>query len=218
MPTIDPAKSHLVEAARYALLRRLVPSISHNLTGALQPVNMMAAILEKRIKAPSPDLALLAKSSASLTTLSDEAIGSCLDLMTWLTPKHSQQISIHAGINDAIGVMKTELSFRDISMANEAIGVSEEMPQHIFRSVFLASLIALTDAAPSPGRVVITARVTGDEIVLTINLTAVEGANTQGQFQAYREIGWDDVQLLAEAEGVSCEHKPNQVAIRYRVV
>jgi len=43
-----------VEAARYALLRRLVPSISHDLTGALQPVNMMAAILEKRIKTPSP--------------------------------------------------------------------------------------------------------------------------------------------------------------------
>lgn len=96
--------------------------------------------------------------------------------------------------------------------------VNTKMSQNIFRSVFLASIIALTDAAQSPGSALITARATGDEILLTIKFTAVEGANTQGQFQAYRELGWNDVQLLAEAEGVNCERKPNQVAIRYRVI
>jgi len=218
MPTIDPAQHHFLEAARYALLRRLVPAISHNMAGVLQPVSMMAAILDKRFKVASPDLALLAKNSASLNTLSHEAIGSCLDLMEWLAPKEQPQISIHAGIEDAIGLIKTELSFRGIGIVNETAAVNTTMPQNIFRNVFLASIITLTDAAQSPGSVLISGRAVGDEILLTIKFTAVKGANTQGQFQAYRELGWDDVQLLAEADGVNCERKPNQVAIRYRVI
>ena len=48
------------EAPRYALLRRLVPAIRHQMAGSFQPVTMMAAIVEKRLLAASPDLPALA--------------------------------------------------------------------------------------------------------------------------------------------------------------
>jgi len=80
-------KERLAEAARYALMRRLLPAIRHNLAGTLQPIGMMSAMLERRIKAAAPDMALLAKNTQALTTLSREAAATSLNLMTWLAPR-----------------------------------------------------------------------------------------------------------------------------------
>lgn len=71
-------KEKLAESARYALLRRLAPVLRHYVAGSLQPLSMMAILLEKRLQIPSPDLAALARNSSQLNTAARDASSACM--------------------------------------------------------------------------------------------------------------------------------------------
>ena len=147
----------LAEAARYALMRRLLPAIRHNLAGSLQPIGMMSGMLERRIKSATPDMAQLGKSTQALTTLSREAVATSLNLMAWLGPKDNDPVAVNSAVQESLGLMSTELSFRGFSIANQTAEVSAALPKGILRSVFTASLIALTDSVKDAASVVVSA-------------------------------------------------------------
>ena len=207
----------LVEAARYALMRRLLPSIRHNIAGSLQPVGMMAAMLERRMQAAAPDLVQLGKSSQALNTLSREAVATSLNLMNWLAPKDNDLVAVNAAIEESLALVTTDLSFRGFSVVNQTSGMQTSLPRGIFRSVFIASLIALTDRAKGAANVVISGGSAGGQTRLKILLepggrSEVAGMGTHAQ--AYRSIGWEDVQALASAEGVALSHEAHCVQVR----
>ena len=59
----------LAEAARYALLRRLAPTIRHHLVGEFQPIGMIATMLDRRLQSDAPNLTHLRDNSAALDKL-----------------------------------------------------------------------------------------------------------------------------------------------------
>ena len=189
-------------------------SVLKAMAGALQPIGMTAAIMEKRLHSASPDLEALIKSCGNVKTLSREASSTFVDLMTWLAPKGLQRMAVNAGIEDTVGMVSTELAFRGFALINQTAGISEEMPQNILRSVYLAGLIALTDAAQSAGQVTLKAQLAGDEILLEMQFTAVGHESVQDGVQAYRKLEWHDVHFLAQADGVGFEQTSTTVAIR----
>lgn len=206
-----------VEAARYALLRRLAPALRHNMAGALQPVSMIAAMLEKRLSAPVPDLAAMAKNTSAISTLSREAAAACMDLMTWLAPKENALVAVGTGVTDAVSLLVTELSFRGFSVRNELGDMPGLVLCSALRSVFMAGLVALTDAATAPADVVLTAHIDGDDMVLAISLIATTGeVMSLGNSPAYRNLRWPDVQALADAESVGLVWSASRVELRFR--
>lgn len=211
-------KERFAEAARYALMRRLLPAIRHNLAGTLQPIGMMSAMLERRIKAATPDMAQLAKNTQALTTLSREAAATSLNLMTWLAPRDNELIAVNSAVEESIGLMATELSFRGFSLDNQATEAVAKLPKGMLRSVFTASLIALTDTVEQPAGVVVS--VEGDAGDTRLRITIVAAAPSElaalgNRMPTYRCLQWDDVQALADAEGVHVEHAPDFVQLRY---
>ena len=122
--SLDLTKERFAEAARYALLRRLAPALRHNMAGSLQPIAMMAALLEKRLLKAGPDLPALAKNSGALGTLSREASVSCMNLMSWMAPKSNDPIALDAGLAEAVGLVTTELSFRGFNLVSETEDVA----------------------------------------------------------------------------------------------
>lgn len=219
MPRTTPfLNERLAEAARYALMRRLLPAIRHNIAGSLQPVGMLAAMLERRMKAVAPDLVQLGKSSQSLNTLSREAAATSLNLMTWLVPRDNDLVDVRSAVEESLGLMTTELSFRGFSVANETADVQMELPRGMLRSVFTASLIALTDRVEGAANVVVTAGMTDSQMHLKIALEAGVSPEllVQGErIQTYRSLGWDDVQARAEAAGVSLSHDDHCAQLFY---
>ena len=208
----------LLEAARYALMRRLLPAIRHNIAGSLQPVGMMAAMLERRMQAAAPDLVQLGKSSQSLNTLSREAVATSLNLMNWLAPKDNDPVAVNGAIDESLALVATDLSFRGFSVVNQTSDMQTSLPRGIFRSVFIASLLALTDRADGAANVVISGESTGSQTRLKILLEPGGRAEVAGMgthAQADRSIGWDDVQALANAEGVALSHEARCVQLRY---
>lgn len=201
-------KERLAEAARYALMRRLLPAIRHNLAGTLQPIGMMSVMLERRLKGAAPDMVQLAKNSQALSTLSREAAATSLNLMTWLAPKDNELIAVNSAVEESLSLMATELSFRGFSLDNQTTEAVAKLPKGMLRSVFTASLIALTDTFEPPASVVISAQGEGGDARLRITLTAVapsDHLNGNNQMPTYRALQWADVQALADAEGVGVQ-------------
>lgn len=211
-------KERLAEAARYALMRRLLPAIRHNLAGSLQPIGMMSAMLERRIKSATPDMAQLGKNTQALTTLSREAVATSLNLMTWLGPRDNDLVAVNSAVEESLGLMSTELSFRGFSVVNQTTEVLTELPKGILRSVFTASLIALTDSVEEAASVVVSA--TGEAGDARLKITIEPGGTTElaameSRMSTYRCLQWADVQALADAEGVHLDYAPDFVQLDY---
>lgn len=222
-PSID-LKRH-AEAARYALLRRLAPAMRHQMAGSFQPVTMMAAIIEKRLRAATADLPALAKTSGDVRALATAATRSSLDLMMWIAPDPQTRVALGQGIQDALQLVATELSFMGFKFDNQTEGLATEVALHHVRGVFVAGLLALTDAAASPANVLLAASREGRDMVVAIALAAVEPAAAASApseefhvgLATYRPIDWDDVEAIAAADGAYVQHAPMNLMLRLPV-
>ena len=215
---IPELKERLAEAARYALMRRLMPAIRHHIAGTLQPIGMMSAMLERRIMAATPDMVQLGKNAQALNVLSREAAATSLNLMTWLAPRDNDLVAVSSAVEESLGLIATELSFRGVSVVNETADVSAKLPKGILRSVFTASLIALTDAARSGANVVVAAVEEAGVTQLKISIVqgdTAEPAVVENRIPSYRALQWADVQALADAENVQLHHTPDGVRLAY---
>ncbi len=206
-------KERLAESARYALLRRLAPILRHDLAGALQPLIFLSTIIEKRLQNTSPDLAELAIKSSELKTLARVASNECMDLMTWLAPNTGDLVKVAAGVEETIGLIKADLSFKGFTVANEIKDVQVEQPRSLTRNVFAAALVALTDAAKAPATVVVDAQVLNNELVLSISIQPLQGEWQSNELPAYRNLEWEDVQALAEVESVGLIYTADSVKL-----
>ena len=209
------------DSARYALLRRLQPAMRHQMAGGFQPVTMLAAILEKRLQGATPHLTALGKTSADIRALSTAATRSSLDLIGWIAPDPAAKVPLEKGILDALHLVATELSIRGFKCVNQTGGVGDEVLVQRLRGVFVAGLLALTDAAVAPMSVLITAGREGHAMVLTIALTKDPEAPATSTFERdfrvnlpiYRKMEWCDVDAMALADGISLKHGPSSLVL-----
>lgn len=211
VPPIDLKRN--AEASRYALLRRLAPAIRHQMAGSFQPVTLMAAIIEKRLLAAAPDLPALVKTSGEVRALAAAATRSSLDSMAWIAPDPEARVALGKGIQDALHLVATELSFRGFKCVNQTEGLATEVALHHVRGVFVAALLALTDAAASPANVLVTAGRDVHHFTVTIALAAAEPAAASAPNEefhvglaTYRKLDWDDAEAMATADGVALTH------------
>jgi hypothetical protein len=205
------------EAAHYALLRRLAPVIRHNMAGTLQPIAMVAAMLERRLQKPDPDPEALLKNARDIVALSKEAAASCVDQMGWLAPKDKRLVQADAGIAECVGMVVTQLSFRGFTVADNSGGITAQLPQSALRNVLTASLIGLTDAAAAPGKVLVGAGFADGILSIHIELKVPETpeALRVADKPPYRLLEWDDVQALARQESVHLSRGDNRITLRF---
>lgn len=176
--------------------------LRHNMAGALQPLAMMSAMLERHLQKSTPDLPAVALKSSQMNTLVREASTHCLDVMSWLAPKPNEVIAAAAGIEDAVGLVLNELLFRGFTVVNQTGDVQARLPRGVTQNVLLVALVALTDAATAPANVILDAQRCGDELVLTMSIQPTRAELLLGGVPAYRNLDWDDLQAVADAESV----------------
>jgi hypothetical protein len=127
-----------VEAARYALLRRLSPALRHEAAAPLQPIAMAAIVLEKRLAAVTPELLPLRDGVQRLVRYAREAARGGLDLVAWLAPEQSGLCGMDERpghrplgelVKDAFALLATPLGFDGFTLeAALAADASREMP------------------------------------------------------------------------------------------
>ncbi|KQP35263.1 hypothetical protein [Pseudorhodoferax sp. Leaf274] len=217
-PAPDDAASLAEEAARYAVLRRMGSAIRHQIAGSLQPVSMVASLLERRVQAPAPNMDALRRNCSEMNTLARSASSECVALMGWLAPHEGEQVALGAGVADCLHLLTTELSFRGFTVLDTTQAVHARVARLGLRTLVPACLMALTDAAAAPSQVRIEANAEG--AVAHLSMVLVPAPDAEGAAQrakAYRPLTWSDVTALAQAEGVDLQLGPQTVRMQFDV-
>jgi hypothetical protein len=202
--------SSSAEAARYALLRRLAPSMRHHLVVNLQPIGMIYEVMDRRLRSAEPDLTEVHDSAHKINGFARAALNSCLDVVTWLAPDEDVTITAAEGVRECLGLLATSLTFRGYALRNEAAEVEGDVKRSAIRTVLTASLINFTDENPAPAEIVLATEPSPDALVLSLTLRPSDGEKGFSPEPVYRQLEWSDVEALAAAESVRVSREGRQ--------
>ena len=208
----DRLNDRLAEAACYAVLRRMVPVLRHDVAGAMQPVRMLLMVLERRLQIPAPDLQAITKNVTSVSALTKQATAGCINALEWIGSSHDDQVSLRSSVDEAIKLLAMEFSANGLELINGITNDSAAVPQSFFRSVVMGALLAFCDQ-----------RTTGRSLQVTLQpaINGHQGSQLQLRMlpddagpsppcldivRKYRLIDWPDVQAMARSLRVKVEH------------
>lgn len=202
------------EAARYALLRRLAPSMRHHLVVNLQPIGMIYEVMERRLRAPEPDLAHVHESASKINTFARAALASSLDVVGWLAPDEKIGISVHDGARECASLLATSLSFRGYALRNEVGTITRQVRRSALRSLLAGTLIHTADHLKPASDLVVAATEEDGGVVITVTSRPSDGDKGFANEAPYRKIAWRDLQALAVAEGVQLMREGPRITMR----
>jgi hypothetical protein len=197
-----PRTADLAEAARYALLRRLAPSMRHHLVVNLQPIGMVYEVMDRRLRMPEPNIAEVHESAHKINGFARAALNSCLDVVTWLAPEENRFTTTTEGVRECMGLLATSFTFRGYALRNEVPMLAGDVPLSAMRNVLTSALLCMTDQNPAPADLRLTAQAVEQGVRIDLELRPTDGDHGFATEPVYRRIEWDDVQALADAESV----------------
>jgi hypothetical protein len=203
------------EAARYALLRRLSSSMRHHLVVNLQPIGMIYEVMDRRLRAPTPDLPHVQESAGKINTFARAALASCVDVIGWLAPDDGVTTTLEDAARECVGLVATSFSFRGYALRNELGVLPGTVRRSGIRHLLTATLLHCTDHAVAPADLVLAGASEPDAARLTVTLRANQGDKGIATEPNYRKITWDDLLALAAADGVQVARAGDTVVLRF---
>ncbi|HEY0825602.1 MAG TPA: hypothetical protein VGD76_17580 [Ramlibacter sp.] len=203
------------EAARYALLRRLAPSMRHHLVVNLQPIGMIYEVMERRLRAAEPDLAQVQDSATKINGFARAALASCLDVVSWLAPDDTVATGVEDAVRECAALLATSLSFRGYALRNEAQPLPGKIRRAAIRSLLTGVLLHCTDEKTSPSDLVLGTAGEEGGALLTVTVRPTDGDKGMAPDANYRKITWADLQALAAADDVQLARQGEQFLLRF---
>lgn len=210
-PLQSQAPDRAVEATRYAVLRRLALAMRHQMVVHLQPIGMITEVMERRLKAPAPDLAQVHESMGKIHGFSRAAVEACLDVITWLAPDGERKVALGTGVQECTALLRSNFSFLGFELRHEAGEGLPEVSLAGLRNVLPACLLMVADETRAPARVVVSARAESGRGAVDIRIEAGEGPVGFSGDPPYRTLQWPEVEALARAEGIAATREAGLV-------
>ena len=208
--TPECLNDRLAEAACYAVLRRMMPVLRHDVAGAMQPLRMLLMVLERRVQAPEPDLLAITKNITSLSTLTKQATADCVGALEWIGSSHDAHVSLRSGVDEAIKLLAMELSASGLELVNSVAEDSATAPQSFLHSVLVGALLAFCDQGVAGGTLQVTYAFADIHhagqlrLEMLLNDTA-KLPTSMDIVRKYRLIDWPDVEAMARSFNVRLE-------------
>jgi hypothetical protein len=203
------------EAARYALLRRLAPSMRHHLVVNLQPIGMIYEVMDRRLRAAVPDLAHVQESAGKINGFAKAALNACIDVVGWLAPDEAATTTVHEAAKECAGLLATSFSFRGYALRNEVPVMPGTIRRSSVRNVLSAALLHSTDQHAAPADLVLACASDAKAAVFTLAMRPTQGDKGIAPEANYRKIAWDDLQALSASEGVAVVRERDRVVLRF---
>jgi hypothetical protein len=213
--TSGPFPSPAAEAARYALLRRLAPSMRHHLVVNLQPIGMIYEVMDRRLRAPTPDFAHVQDSAGKINAFAKAALQSSIDVVGWLAQDDAASTPVGDAVRESMLLLATSLSFRGYALRNEATPLQGVVRRCAIRNLLTGTLVYCTDHWPGPADLVLTTEAREDAAVVTIALRASQADKGFTAEANYRKIEWPDLEAIAEADGAAIARAGEAVQLRF---
>ena len=205
--TSESLNDRLAEAACYAVLRRLMPVLRHDVAGVMQPVRMLLMVLERRVQTAEPDLQAIAKNVASVSALTKKASADCISALEWIGSSQDAHVSLRSSVDEAIKLLAMELSANGLELINGIADDSATAPQSFLRSVLMGALLAFCDQRTAGSTLQVTsAAADGNQSSrLELRMLPDDAGNLPASLdivRKYRLIDWPDVQAMARSFSV----------------
>lgn len=205
--TLEGLNDRLAEAACYAVLRRLMPVLRHDVAGAMQPLRMLLMVLERRVKAPEPDLAAITKNVASLSALTKQATADSIGALEWVGPSQDASVSVRSSVDAAIKLLALELSANGLELINGIADDSAMAPESFLRSVLMGALLAFCDQRAAGSTLQITCAAADSHQPGQLRLAMLPDDTCKlpaslDIVRKYRPIDWADVEAMAKSFSV----------------
>ena len=204
-----------IEAARYAVLRRLAPSLRHHMVRPLQPIGLIYGVMHHKLSAAQPDLQSVREEADKINEFAQAALDECMDMGTWLAPEPGVVTDVESGVRECVGLMATTLHFCGFRLVNEVEDVPAQVLRDALRMVLSAALFTLTDAMDEPVTVTIHAQASPADVTVMLQTDPIGDGQLDRYDDGYRKLEWADVQALALAEHVGLSRQGSQVTLRF---
>lgn len=202
-----------IEAAKYAILRRLAPCLRHHMVRPLQPMGLIYGVMHHRLSAAEPDLQSVREEAGKINDFAKAALDECLDMSTWIAPDSSALTTVDAGIKHCVSLLATMLHFCGFRLNNEVEEIPELVQRDAMRMVLSAALLEMTDSVNVPSTVTISAAVGQDDVTLSLRIGQRDEGRVERYDEGYRKLVWRDVQALAAAENVGLSREDGGVTL-----
>lgn len=217
-PAASPVISEQqVEAARYAVLRRLSPSLRHHMVRHLQPIGLIYGVMDHRLSRGEPDVQALRVHADKMNEFAKAALAQCIDIGTWLAPEFGARVGLEAGVMECVGLLATTLHFRGFRLVNEVENQPCQVRLGALRMVLIAALLEVTDALAESASLTLSASADDETVTLRLQVTPRKDGCVEAYDDGYRKLTWTDVQALACAEAVNLSRQDALVTMRFSI-
>jgi hypothetical protein len=202
-----------VEAARYVLFGRVLPTLRHALVGELQALRFGVSIV--RASTVPADVA------TAIDRLGDQAgkaIARADAITRWFQLDDQASIAVDQAIGECLELVHAECQMRGILLAtNIGAGISQ-VRSRPFCELLLACLLALGDDLPGAADVTLRTRQRASALWLTIRGDPADRAGEEPRAALPRRMRWEDVDVLARAHSIVLRQRGHRIAVRFPVV
>ena len=207
-----------LEAAQFALLRRLAPSLRHRLIGGLHPISLLAELAGRRLAADPPDLASARDAISKIQSQGRLAATSSIATIAWITGEEPPSIGVKEGIEACVALLRTDSEMRGTEIATQIGEIEAAVATRGLRVVLTAALVAAVDAMPRAARIELQGAIEDDALTIRVETVRLQEAGAPVFAADERPLTWEDVQSLAQLEGVELRSttQPTAVHCRFR--
>jgi hypothetical protein len=206
-----------VEAARYAVLRRLAPCLRHHMVRPLQPIGLIYGVLHHKLSVAEPDLQSVRHEAEKINDFAKSALEECMDMGTWLAPEAGVLVAVDSGVQASVGLMASMLHFCGYRLVNAVEDLPVQVQRDALRMVLGATLFALTDAMDEPATLTLSAEAGPTHVTIAVQIEREAQGQVDSYDDGYRKLVWGDVQALARADQVGLSRQDNQVSLRFAI-
>ena len=211
------AHAQQAEAARYALIRRLSPSLRHHLVRYLQPIGMIYGVMDHRLSTPDPNLRNLHQDAANINKFAKAALAQCTDISSWLAPEEDTLVPVGQGVQECVSLLAGNLNFRGYQVINEVGDADFCLRRDSLRCVLAAALLVVTDQLDEPAVLTLSNSVETDHLTLQIQVSKSTRLHGEIYNDGYRKLTWTDVQAIAAVEDVALAVTVNGVTMSFAI-
>jgi len=206
-----------VEAARYAVIRRLAPCLHHHMVRPLQPIGLIYGVMQHKLGIAAPDLKSVREEADKINEFAKAALDECSDISSWLAPEPGVAVRADEAVRECVGLLATMLHFCGFRLSNEIDELSVAVNQSAVRMVLSAALLEMTDSMGQQAPLRISADASEEEVTITLEFGPGQDNRANRYDENYRKLVWDDVQALASAEQVGLSRQDRRVVLRFPV-
>ncbi len=215
VPDASPQRLRsLARAAQHDILRRLTPSLRHDMVVPLQSLGMMAEALSARMERGQAETDDLQAAVSKLNRLSRQAVARSLEVCTWLDAGDDDTVTLADGVAEVARLLTTSLNFRGFELRTEA-GGDFGVSRSAVRFLLAAAILTLADSAPGPGEITVRTETSASHGVAAVEFRLQqEPTFTQVHEQGEAPLAWTEVHALAQQHGVELLRNDAAIVLR----